>query len=137
MKYLWLAALALVGSVSAWSASCPVEVTAGRITKAESGTGYKVFVSLKNVSSVAVKSVDFDAIYVDSKGKHFEPATYFSDEDIKAGASDSLEWPDVKFEEKVFAAKTPEGTEFRVTKIELANNQTITDSSECVFKFSH
>ena len=64
-----------------------------------------------------------------------KPAEGLSDDDIKAGASDSLEWPDVKFEEKMFAAKTPEGTDFRLTKIELADNQTITDSSACVFKF--
>jgi hypothetical protein len=134
MKYLWLAALALVGSVNAWSASCPVEATSGRISKSDSG-GFRVFVTLKNVSSVAVKSVEFDAVYVDNTGKHFEPAAYFSDEDIKPGASDNLEWADVKFEEKVFAAKTPESTEFRLTKIELADNTTIAGSSECVFKF--
>lgn len=135
MKHLWLAAFALVGSVSAWSASCPVEVTTGRISKSESGTGYKVFVALKNVSSVDVKSLEFEAIYVDKTGKRLEPATYFSDEDIKPGRTDNLEWPDVKFEEKIFAAKSPEGTEFRLTKIDLANNETITDSAACVFKF--
>jgi hypothetical protein len=135
MKYLWLAAIALVGSVSAYSASCPVEVTSGRITKSDSGKGYNVSVALKNVSSVAVKAVDFDVAYIDKAGKRLEPATYFSDEDIKPGATDTLEWPDVQFEEKIFAAKTPEGTEFRVTKIELADGQANTDLAGCVFKF--
>jgi hypothetical protein len=135
MKYLCLAVLALIATVSAYSASCPVEVTSGRITKSESGTGYRVSVALKNVSSVAVKAVDFDVAYIDKAGKRLEPGTYFSDEDIKPGATDTLEWPDVQFEEKIFAAKTPEGTEFRVTKIELADGQTSADPAGCVFKF--
>ncbi|HEY3704413.1 MAG TPA: hypothetical protein VGL22_05080 [Terracidiphilus sp.] len=135
MKYLWLAALALVGSVSAYSASCPVEVTTGRISKSESGTGYKVFVALKNVSGMAVKSVEFEAVYVDKTGKHLEPATYFSDEDIKPGGTDNLEWPDVQFDQKIWAAKSTEGTEFRLTRIDLDNNETIKDSAACVFKF--
>jgi hypothetical protein len=135
MKHLWLAAFVLAGCVSAYGASCPVEVTTGRISKSETGTGYKVFVTLKNVGSVAVKSLEFDASYVDKDGKRFEPATYFSDEDLQPGRADSLEWPDVKFDQKLFAAKAQEGTEFRVTKIHLANNETIADSAACVFKF--
>ena len=135
MKYLWLAVFALVGSVGAYGASCPVVVTNGKISKDSSGSGYQVFVTLKNASGIAVKTVTFDATYVDKAGNLLEPGTYFSDENIKPGSEDNLEWSNIPFDRKVGTSKEPETSEFHITKVLLADGRIITNPAGCAFKF--
>jgi hypothetical protein len=135
MKYLWLAVFALVASVGAYGAPCPVEVSYGKISKSDSGSGYQVLVILTNTSDVAVKTVNFDATYVNKAGNRLESGTYFSDENIKPGSKDSLEWSDIQFDKKNGTGKGPEGSEFHITKVVLANGQVINDPAGCVFKF--
>jgi hypothetical protein len=135
MKWLGLAVFALLASAGAYGASCPVEVTYGKISKPASGSGHQVDVTLKNASEVAVKTVLFDVIYVDGAGNRMEPGTYFSDENIKPGGKDSLQWSNISFDQKIGTGKGPEGSEFHITKVVLADGKIIDDPAECVFKF--